>query len=63
MIEGHISKVKTGQKGLDIEWRFHLPMTGLVERNNEILKQQIKLLTGKTTLAGRTEVPSQVLTH
>lgn len=63
MIEGHISKVKTGQKDLILNGDSISPMTGLVERNNEILKQQIKSLTGKTTLAGRTEVPSQVLTH
>ena len=45
---------KTG-KEYDIEWKFHHPYNpqaiGLVERKNGILKQQIKLLTAKTTLA------------
>lgn len=55
--------MKTGQKDLILNGDSISPVTGLVERNNEILKQQIKSLTGKTTLAGRTKVLSQVLTH
>ena len=35
----------------------------LVERKNEILKQQIKLLTGKATFTGWTKVLSQALIH
>ena len=68
MLEGHIAKVmmcKNGQK--NIKWRFHLPYNlqavGLVERKNGILKQQIKLLTSKTTLARCTKVLSQGLLH
>ena len=49
----------------DIERRFHLPCnpqaTGLVERKNEILRQQIKLLIGKLTLAEWTQVLFQAL--
>ena len=51
----------------DIEWRFHLyynlQAAVLVERKNRILKHQIKLLTGKTILAGWTIVLSQGLRH
>lgn len=40
----------------DIKWGFHLlynpQVVELAERDNEILMKQIKLLTGKTTLAG-----------
>lgn len=42
------------------EWRLHLPYhpqaAGLIGRKNGILKQQIKLLTGKTTSARWTKV-------
>ena len=61
--EGHFSRVimcKNGQKNMTLERRFHLTFNsqaaGLVERKNEILKQQIKLLIGKTALARRTQV-------
>ena len=44
----------------DTERRFQLtfnsPAAGLGERKYEILKQQIKLLIGKTALARRTQV-------
>lgn len=60
--EGHFSRVimcKNGQKNMT-ERRFHLTYNsqaaGLVERKNEILKQQIKLLIGKTALARKTQV-------
>lgn len=50
----------------DTEWRLHLSYnpqaSGLKERNNGILKQEIKL-TGKTTLARRTKVVFQALIH
>lgn len=50
------------------EWRFYLPYSlqtaGLIEREKEIFKQKIKLLTAeKTTVAGWTNVLSQALTH
>lgn len=56
------------EKAHNVEWRFHFPYdpqaAGLVERKNGIiLKQQIKLLTGKTTLLRKTEVMPQALTH
>lgn len=51
----------------DIKWRFHLPhdphLAGLIGKENEILKQQIKSLTGKTTSAGWTKILFQALTH
>lgn len=51
----------------DLKWRFHLPhnlhCAGPIDKENEILKQRIKLLTGKTTLAGRTKVLFQTLIH
>ena len=54
--EGHDVQDWTFSFEHDIQWRFHLPYdlkaAGLVERKNEILKQQIKLLTCKTTFAG-----------
>ena len=44
----------------DTERRFHLTYNlqaaGLVERKNEILKQQIELLIGKTALDRWTQV-------
>ena len=44
----------------DTERRFHLTYklqaAGLVERKNEILKQQIELLIGKTALDRWTQV-------
>ena len=43
-----------------IEWSSHLPYNlqaaGLVKRKNKLLKQQIELLIGKTTLAQWTKV-------
>ena len=51
----------------DLEWGFHLPYNlqaaELVERKQGILKQQIKLLTGKTSLTGCTEILFQALIH
>lgn len=52
----------------DTEWRFHflhkLQAAGLVERKKKgILKQQIKFLTGKTTLAKYTKVLSHASIH
>ena len=53
----------SGQKEHDIEWRSSLPYNpqaaGFMERDNGIVKQQIKLLTGKTMLAGWTEILPQ----
>lgn len=49
----------------DIEWRFHclynLQAVGLLERKNGILKQQIKLLTNKTSMTLWTKVLPQGL--
>lgn len=47
---------KKQKQKCDIEGRFYLPhnpqAARLVERKNETLKQQIKLLTSKSTLTG-----------
>lgn len=51
----------------DVEWKFDLPWnpyaTGLTEEKNGTLKQQIKLLTGKTPLIWWTKVLSQAVIH
>lgn len=55
--KGH--DVQDRAKEHDIEQRPHLPCylqaTGLRERKDGIVKQQIKLLTSKATVAGRTK--------
>lgn len=52
--KGH--DMQNGSKEHDIKWGFHLlydpQVVELAESNNEILRKEIKLLTGKTTLAG-----------
>lgn len=70
MIWGYISKViiyARAGKNNDIEWRFHLSYNSqaarLVKRKHKIWKQQIKLLTSRTTLARWTKVVSQILMH
>lgn len=55
----HLSKVmpcKTGQKNMTLEGSFpqHPQEITLVERESGIVNSQIKLLTGKATLAGWT---------
>ena len=64
MLGSHISKVimcKTGQKNM-MNGSSISPITSngrIVARKNGIVKQQIKLLTGKTMLAGWTEILPQ----
>lgn len=63
--KGHV--VHDWAKEHDTEWRFHLPCNlhaaGLIKWKNGILKQQINLLTSKTTLAELNNVLSQALIH
>lgn len=50
----------------DSECRFRLSKTHkhqLIKRKKGILKQQVKLLTGETTLSGGTQVLSQALIY
>lgn len=70
VLREHISKAmacKSEQKNMTLNVGFISPISprakGLVEKKNGKLRQQIKLLTRKTTLARQTEVLSQVLIH